>query len=118
MVLNRYPPKCVCPSRENKDGNWITKSTILVVNYKNISQKFSLYAVIPEDAVVGTVTPKPAKITDHYIKWNLDAIDPAHKIDVSFELAGLDKGDFDENDLYIENINASYVIGADKWEGE
>ena len=103
---------------ENRDGGWITRSTILVVNYKNTPQKFSLYAVIPEEAVVGTVTPKPAKITDRYIKWNLDTIDPANKIDVSFELAGLDKGDFDENDLYIENINASYVIGADKWEGE
>ncbi len=103
---------------ENKDGGWITKGTVLIVNYKNTPQKFNLYAVIPEDAVVGTVTPKPAKITDRYIKWNLDAIDPANKIDVSFELAGLDKGDFDENDLYIENINASYVIGADKWEGE
>jgi DNA topoisomerase-6 subunit B len=105
-------------SSENKDGGWITKSTILVVNYKNTPQKFNLYAIIPEDAVVGTVTPKPAKITDRYLKWNLDAIDPANKVDISFELAGLDKGDFDENDLYIENINASYVIGADKWEGE
>ena len=105
-------------SSENKDGGWITKSTILVVNYKNMPQKFNLYALIPEDAVVGTVTPKPAKITSRYIKWNLDAIDPANKVDISFELAGLDKGDFDENDLYIENINASYVIGADKWEGE
>jgi DNA topoisomerase-6 subunit B len=105
-------------SSENIDGGWITKSTILVVNYKNMPQKFNLYALIPEDAVVGTVTPKPAKITSRYIKWNLDAIDPANKVDISFELAGLDKGDFDENDLYIENINASYVIGADKWEGE
>ena len=105
-------------SSENRDGGWITKSTILVVNYKNMPQKFNLYALIPEDAVVGTVTPKPAKITSRYIKWNLDAIDPANKVDISFELAGLDKGDFDENDLYIENINASYVIGADKWEGE
>jgi len=105
-------------SSQNRDGGWITKSTILVVNYKNKPQKFNLYALIPEDAVVGTVTPKPAKITSRYIKWNLDAIDPANKVDISFELAGLDKGDFDENDLYIENINASYVIGADKWEGE
>jgi len=101
-----------------QDGGWITKSNVLVVNYKNTPQKFNLYAVIPEDAVVGTVTPKPAKITNHYIKWNLETLEPANKIDVSFELAGLDKGDFDENDLYIENINAAYVIGADKWEGE
>ena len=96
---------------------WITKSTILVVNYKNKPQKFNLYAIIPEDSVVGTVTPKPTKINKNYIKWNIDTISPADKRDIYFELAGLNKGDFDENDLYIEDINASSVIGADKWEG-
>ena len=103
---------------EHREGGWITKSTILVVNYKNKPQKFNLYAIIPEDAVVGTVTPKPSKMTGRYIKWNLDTIEPANKIDVSFELAGLEKEDFDENDLYIENINPTFVIGADKWEGD
>jgi DNA topoisomerase-6 subunit B len=105
-------------SSEKQEGGVITKSTIMVVNYKRTPQKFNLYAVIPEDAVVGTINPKPAKITSNYIKWNLNSIPPADKVDISFELAGLEKGDFDENDLYIENINQSYVIGADKWEGE
>ena len=73
---------------------------------------------IPEDAIVGTVTPKPTRIASNHIKWHLDSIHPTGKIDVHFELAGLGKGDFDENDMYIENINPSYVIGADKWEGE
>jgi len=102
---------------DKKEGT-ITKSRILVVNYKQTPQKLNLYALIPEEAVVGTVTPKPAKITNSYIKWNLDTIPPASKVDVYFELAGLEKEDFDENDLYVENINPTYVIGADKWEGD
>ncbi len=97
---------------------YITKSRIMVVNYKRNPQKFNLYAVIPENAVVGTVDPKPIKIMQNYIKWDLGTIQPANKIDMNFELAGLEKGDFDENDLYIENINPAYVIGADKWEGD
>ncbi len=105
-------------SSEKREGGWITKSTIMVLNYKNKPQKFKLVAIIPEDAVVGTVTPKPMKMTDNYIKWNLETIDPADKKDIYFELAGLDKGDFDENDLYTEGINPGFVIGADKWEGE
>jgi len=96
----------------------LTKSSIKVVNYKQKPQKFSLYAVIPEDAIIQQVTPKPVKKTNQYIKWNLDSIPPASKVDVMFELAGLEKGDFDENDLYIKNINPGYVIGADKWEGD
>jgi len=96
----------------------LTKSLIKVVNYKQNPQKFSLYAVIPEGAVIQEVNPKPVKKTNQYIKWNLDTIPPASKVDVTFELAGLEKGDFDENDLYIKNINPSFVIGADKWEGD
>lgn len=103
---------------EKPREGFITKSRIMVVNYKRSPQKFNLYAVIPQDVVVGNVHPKPEKITNNYIKWSLDTIQPANKVDVNFELAGLEKGDFDENDLYVENINPTYVIGADKWEGD
>jgi len=105
-------------SSQDHEGGTITKSKIMIVNYKRTPQKFNLYAVIPEDAIVGTADPKPSKIANNYIKWNIGTIHPANKIDVNFELAGLEKGDFDENDLYIENINPAYVIGADKWEGD
>jgi DNA topoisomerase-6 subunit B len=103
---------------EKKKTGTITKSTLMVVNYKRKPQQFNLYAVIPDDAMVGTVKPKPTRITSNYIKWNLEQIPPGGKVDISFELAGLETGDFDENDLYVENINPSYVIGADKWEGD
>ncbi len=106
------------PGQEGKlkDGT-ITKSRILVVNYKGKPQSFNLYTVIPKEAVLGHVEPKPTKVTDQYIKWNLEKIEPAGKVDINFELAGLEEDDFDENDLYVEKINPSYVIGADKWEG-
>ena len=99
-------------------GGWIAKSTIMVVNYKGKSQKFNLYALYPKGAVVGEVKPKPVKVTDSYLKWNIENLAPTNKVDIYFELAGLNKGDFDENDLYVQNINPTYVIGADKWEGE
>ena len=103
---------------EKNPGGVITKSTIVVANYKEKPQNFSLYAVIPEDAVVGTVTPEPSQKTRRYLKWKIEDIPPAQKVDITFELAGLQKGDFDENDLYVSNINPANVIGADKWEGE
>jgi DNA topoisomerase-6 subunit B len=118
--VNRKPVQTTLAPEgvEKPRENVITKSKIMVVNYKRNSQKFNLFAIIPKDAVVGTVTPKPIKITSNYIKWSFDSIKPANKVDISFELAGLEKGDFDENDLYVENINPTYVIGADKWEGD
>jgi len=103
--------------KEDSSVGTITKSRILVVNYKGKPQKFNLYTTIPKEAILGNVDPKPSKITDNYIKWTLPSIAPANKVDINFELAGLEEGDFDENDIYIENIDPSVVIGADKWEG-
>ncbi len=102
---------------EKQNIGTITKSHIMVVNYKGKPQKFNLYSIIPKEAVLGDIEPKPSKITDNYIKWDLPQLLPANKIDIKFELAGLEEGDFDENDLYIEKIDPSFVIGADKWEG-
>ena len=106
-------------SGDGEDSRYgtITKSKIMVVNYKGKPQKFNLYTIIPREAVVGNVEPKPDKISENYIRWKLPSIEPADKIDITFELAGLKEGDFDENDLYTEKINPTYVIGADKWEG-
>ncbi|MBN1280650.1 MAG: DNA topoisomerase VI subunit B [Candidatus Thermoplasmatota archaeon] len=106
------------PTGQAESGGWIAKSTIMVVNYKSKPQKFNLYALYPKGAVVGEVHPKPTKVTDSYLKWSLESIEPTKKIDVTYELAGINKGDFDENDLYVQNINPSFVIGADKWEGD
>ena len=103
--------------KEESAVGTITKSRIMVVNYKGKPQKFNLYTIIPKEAVLGSVEPKPSKITGNYIKWTLPSIPPANKVDINFELAGLEEGDFDENDIYIENIDPSVVIGADKWEG-
>jgi len=117
-IGNNQVQKTLDGADETHHGGYLTKSTIMIVNYKRKPQKFNLYVLKPEDAVLGDIHPKPSKITDNFIKWNLGTIQPANKLDINFELAGLDKGDFDENDLYIENINPSDVIGADKWEGE
>ncbi len=118
--IDRAPKQATLFQAESDeiDHGWITKSNILIANYKNKPQNFNLYALIPEDAVVGSVSPKPVKQTSRFLKWNLKEIPPVGKIDLCFELAGLQKGDFDENDLYVEQINPSYVIGANKWEGD
>ena len=103
---------------KSKDYGCITKSKITIVNYKRKPMKFDLYAVRPPEAIVGFVDPKPEKITDRYIKWSIPTLKPTQKMELYFELAGLNEGDFDENEIYVEGINPEYVIGANKWEGE
>jgi len=119
MVKNKpIQTTLVNPNPEENKGGVITKSMIRIANYKSKPQSFNLIALIPEDAIVGEISPKPVEVTKRYLKWKLESIPPANKQDVIFELAGLQKNDFDENDLYVEDINPGYVIGADKWEGE
>jgi DNA topoisomerase-6 subunit B len=97
---------------------YVTRSKITIVNYKRRPQKFKLYAIKPKEGKIINVEPKPVEITDNYIKWKIDQIKPTEKIELIFEMTGLAKEDFEENDLYVEDINPEYVIGADKWEGE
>jgi len=119
MVKNKpIQTTLVNPNPEENKGGVITKSMIRIANYKSNPQSFNLIALIPEDAIVGEISPKPVEVTKRYLKWKLEPIPPANKQDVIFELAGLQKDDFDENDLYVEDINPGFVIGADKWEGE
>ena len=119
MVKNKpIQTTLVNPNPEENKGGVITKSMIRIANYKSNPQSFNLIALIPEDAIVGEISPKPVEVTKRYLKWKLEPIPPANKKDVIFELAGLQKDDFDENDLYVEDINPGFVIGADKWEGE
>ena len=42
----------------------------MVVNYKGKPQKFNLYTIIPKEAIVGNVEPKPDKITENKTKVN------------------------------------------------
>jgi DNA topoisomerase-6 subunit B len=94
-----------------------TISEINVVNYKKGAQSFVLYAALPIDGLLGKQQPSPEKVDEKYIKWKVD-LKPSEKKCFSFELLGTEKDDFDENSLYVSNINPLYVIGAEKWEGE
>ena len=103
---------------EKKEESWITKSKITLTNYMTKKQQFTLYAIKPHEAVLHTVTPHPTLITDTYLKWHIKNLSSNAKQEICFELTGIDKGDFDDNDLYIQGVNPVHVIGAEKWEGD
>lgn len=103
---------------EKKEDSWVTKSKITLTNYMTKKQQFTLYAIKPPQAMVCHVTPHPTRITDTYLKWHIKNLASNGKQEIGFELTGIDKGDFDENDLYIQGINPIHVIGAEKWEGD
>ncbi|PKK86320.1 MAG: DNA topoisomerase VI subunit B [Thermoplasmata archaeon HGW-Thermoplasmata-1] len=98
-------------------SGWITVSSIKVQNYTQKPQGFTIHALIPPEATLGRAEPVPSKVTPKKISWELPEIPSAKTLTIVFELAGLGKGDFDENEIYTEGINPLCVIGADNWEG-
>ncbi|MBW3582717.1 MAG: DNA topoisomerase VI subunit B [Euryarchaeota archaeon] len=98
-------------------GIWITTSTIEVTNYMLKSRKFKLYAIKPEGVVMTEVEPKPSAVEDRYVVWDLPKLGSTEKATLKFSFAGLQKGDFDDNELFVEGINDINVVGADEWHG-
>lgn len=95
----------------------ITVSKIEVTNYMLKPRKFRLFAAIPENAKVGDVEPEPVQVAERYIAWDLPKMESTEKLEIKFELAGLGKGDFDRNELFVKGINDVHVVGADEWHG-
>lgn len=98
--------------------HFFAKAAVSVTNYTLKRQKFRVYAVIPRHAVVADASPKPVRKTENYILWELPQLSMTQKVDVTYTLANLEKGDHDECELYVEGINEIYVVGADPWRGD
>lgn len=101
---------------EITEKNGMLESRIRIINYKDSSQNFILYAEIPDKEKVAEVSPEPAEMKKKVIKWRV-SIKPSEKIEYCFKL-NKDSYDFEENNLYISGINPVNVVGAEKWEGE
>jgi DNA topoisomerase-6 subunit B len=96
---------------------FIATATIPITNYRIKKDKFRLYSLLPEGAVVMEADPKPSLQTDKYVAWDLVSLKPAEETEITLKVAGVGKGDMDGLDLYIEGINELYVVGADPWHG-
>jgi DNA topoisomerase-6 subunit B len=96
------------------------KITIDVYNYTNKSKKFNLYAVVPKGTLVEkTIKPKPNLIKDGCkLEWKLKGIKPVSNIKIYFELKGLDKDEYDENELYASGIDPVKIVGVQPLPGD
>lgn len=94
--------------------------TIELYNYTTSGKKFNLYAVVPADTIdENGFNIKPTRVRKSgKIRWDLKRINSTDKLEVKFKLKGLDKGDFDEPELYVSGINPTLVMGAEALPGD
>ncbi|PIV70230.1 MAG: DNA topoisomerase VI subunit B [Euryarchaeota archaeon CG01_land_8_20_14_3_00_38_12] len=93
------------------------KVKIEITNYTPHAKKIMLKAVVPSDAKIQNINPKPES-TDHVITWDIKGIPSTEKRALEFEILGLDKDDYDENELYVDGIDPELLSGADAWDQE
>jgi len=55
---------------------------------------------------------------NHIITWDLKGLQTAERLQLGFDLMGLDKDGFDECELYVKDIDPELVNGAEPWDAE
>ncbi len=96
---------------------FLAKGKVTLTNYMMGSKKFRYYMIVPDNSVFVAADPKPSLVKERYISWDIPALKPTEKLVVAFEVAGVDKGELDDPDTFVEGINEVHVVGADPWHG-
>jgi DNA topoisomerase-6 subunit B len=93
------------------------KAEIIINNYTTSAKKFKILVDMPFNFNLTNVNPKPDKIENGWLVWDIKHLSPLEKKVLSFELSDLDKDAYDENDVYVDGINPIHVVGAEPWHG-
>ena len=96
------------------------KVRITVYNYTPKSQSFNLHVVVPQGSLdEKNVKPIPAEIKDgQKMSWELRRLASTSKVEISFDLKGLEADAYEENELYASGIDPVSIIGADPLPGD
>lgn len=96
------------------------KVRVSIYNYTPQSQRFNLHMVLPP----GSFDYKgqqffPSEVReDGKVSWELPKIASTERLDLNFSLQGLNKEDYDENEIYASGINPVFIIGAEPLPGD
>ncbi|MFQ5838247.1 MAG: DNA topoisomerase VI subunit B [Thermoplasmata archaeon] len=96
------------------------KVSVEVHNFTPVSKRFTLHAIVPLEALdSSSLTPRPSEIKpDGKIAWKLPRIAAISSMSIGYELQGLEKGDYEEAELYVSDINPAQVVGAEPLPGD
>lgn len=94
--------------------------TVEVHNFTETGKRFALHAAVPLAYLdLGRVDPRPTEVEPPgKLTWKLPRIPSTERFVVTFELRGLDAGDYDETELYVSGISPQQVVGAEPLPGD
>ena len=94
--------------------NGTTRVELTVTNYRLRQDKFKLMVSLPP-GVVTRVEPENATRKGQRLIWPVQGLGPTESCTMSFEVTGLEKGDYDEAQVYVTGINPLHILGAEVW---
>jgi DNA topoisomerase-6 subunit B len=96
------------------------KVSVEIHNFTPTGKRFTLHAVVPSGALdESSVSPSPSDLKpDGKIAWKLPRIPATSSLVVTYELQGLERGDYDEAELYVSGINPGLIVGAEPLPGD
>lgn len=96
------------------------KVTISVYNYTPTAKTMEIIVVLPNNgAKLVYAKPEPEIEKDgRVLCWPIKRLATTELAEIRFELSGLDKDAYDENEIYVSGIDPVYVIGAEPLPGD
>jgi len=93
--------------------------SIEIHNFTSAGKKLNLHVLLPRGATLANASPKPYEIKeDGKVSWELKRIGSVEREMVTFEVAGLDKDELDDPELFASGISPELVIGAEPLPGD
>jgi DNA topoisomerase-6 subunit B len=90
----------------------IYRVQIVATNYTNSGKNFNMRTSVPKEAKIQAVEPK-GSIRGNVIQWDTKKLASNEKRVYQFELTDLEKGDYDECEVYVEGVDQTLVSGAE-----
>ena len=99
---------------EVKYINGVTRVELTVTNYRLRQDRFELMVTLPPGQVA-RIEPDHATRKGERLIWTMQGLAPTESRILSFEVTGLDRGDYDEVQIYVTGINPLHILGAEVW---
>ena len=94
--------------------------SVKLYNYTPKTQKMHIHMILPYDKVdEKTLSLEPAEVRDgSKITWNIKKIASTDIFELAFDLKGVDRDEYDDNEVFVSGIDPASIIGADVLPGD
>ncbi|HUV60798.1 MAG TPA: DNA topoisomerase VI subunit B, partial [Thermoplasmata archaeon] len=94
--------------------------SVKLYNYTPKSQKLHVHMVLPFDKVdEKSLTAAPSEVRDGTkVTWDIKKIASTEVFELAFDMKGVDRDDYDDNEVFVSGIDPASIIGADILPGD